>query len=105
MEDTCHVGLLHVLSVELQIVALIVALDEAMRSDSRWPSVQSKLKNDYVSGAYKPLARVGCQGNRMSHLLLTLLTPLQEAQVDISIWEICDVSLQAFAYQTWELAG
>ncbi|KAL7384666.1 hypothetical protein ABVT39_006430 [Epinephelus coioides] len=70
MEDAESVGLLHMLAVEPPIAALIVAPDEAMKSDLKCPSTQSSL---------------------------------QDAQVDDSVRDMCDASLQAFAYQTREL--
>ncbi|KAL7401322.1 hypothetical protein ABVT39_026370 [Epinephelus coioides] len=103
MEDAESVGLLHMPAVEPPIAALIVALDEAMKSDPKCPSAQCKVTDDYVCKAYNTAARVSRLGNTLSHLLHALSASLQEAQVDDSVCDICDVSLQAFAYQTREL--
>ncbi|KAL7371344.1 hypothetical protein ABVT39_025162 [Epinephelus coioides] len=103
MEDAESVGLLHMPAVEPPIAALIVAPDEAMKSDPKCPSAQCKVTDDYVCKAYNTAARVGHLGNTLSHLLLALSASLQEAQVDNFVRDICDVSLQAFAYQTREL--
>ncbi|KAL7397060.1 hypothetical protein ABVT39_016128 [Epinephelus coioides] len=103
MEDAESVGLLHMLVVEPPIAALIVAPDEAMKSDPKCPPAQCKVTDDYVCKAYNTAARVGRLGNTLSHLLLALSAFLQEAQVNDSVRNICDVSLQAFAYQMREL--
>lgn len=71
-----------------------------MRSNPKCPSSQCKVTDDYVCGAYNTAARVGHLShlNSLSHLLLALSTSLQEVQVDSSLWDICDVSMQNFAY-------
>lgn len=103
MEDAESVGLLHMPAVEPPIAALIVALDEAMKSDPKCPSAQCKVTDHYICKAYNTAARVGRLGNTLSHLLLALSASLQDAQVDDSVCDMCDASLQAFAYQMREL--
>ncbi|KAL7384347.1 hypothetical protein ABVT39_000444 [Epinephelus coioides] len=90
-------------AVEPPIAALIVAPDEAMKSDPKCPSAQCKVTDDYVCKAYNTAACVGRLGNTLSHLLLVFLASLQDAQVDGPVRDICDASLQAFAYQMREL--
>lgn len=90
-------------AVEPQIAVLIVAPDAAMQAELRCPFAQCKVTD------YKTAACVGHLGNSLSHLLLALSTllqevqALQEAQVDGSVREVWNVSLQAFVYQTREL--
>lgn len=103
MEGAEAVGLLHMPAVEPAIAALIVSPDEAMKPDPRCPSAQCKVTDDYVCRAYATAARIGRLGNTLSHFLLALSTSLQEAQVDASVRDICDASLQTFACQTREL--
>ena len=103
MEGAEAVGLLHMPAVEPAIAALIVSPDEAMKPDPRCPSAQCKVTDDYVCRAYTTAARIGRLGNTLSHFLLALSTSLQDAQVDDSVRDICDASLQAFACQSREL--
>ncbi|KAL7382764.1 hypothetical protein ABVT39_027319 [Epinephelus coioides] len=98
MEDAKSVGLLHMPVVEPPIAALFVAPDEMMKSNPKCPSAQCKVTDDYVCKAYNTAARVSRLVNTLSHLLLALSTSLRDAQVDDSVRDICDASLQAFAY-------
>ncbi|KAL7387093.1 hypothetical protein ABVT39_018182 [Epinephelus coioides] len=91
------------LAVEPAIAAMIVALDEAMKADPKCPSAQYKVTDDYICKAYNMAAQVSRLGNTLSHFLLAHLTSLQDAQVDDSVHDICDASLQAVAYQMREL--
>ena len=103
MQDPAQYGLGHMPPVEPAISSLILAPDQALRPDARWPRPQCRVTDDLLSKAYDAAARMGRIGNSLSHLMLAISTPLQQAAVEPSMQDISDASLQAFALMSREL--
>ncbi|CAL8389024.1 unnamed protein product [Boreogadus saida] len=90
-------------SVEPAIASLMLAPDEALRSNARCPRPKSRVTDDLLSKAYDAAARMARIGNSLSHLLLGLSTSLQQAKVEPLLQSLSDASLQAFALMSREL--
>ncbi|XP_073732290.1 uncharacterized protein [Misgurnus anguillicaudatus] len=103
MQDAQKFGLDRMPAVEPTIAALIISPDEALRPDARCPRPQCRVTDDLLCKAYDAAARMGRISNSMSHLMLALSTSLQETELDASVHNFSDASLQAFALMSREL--
>lgn len=103
MQDAPKFGLGRMPAVEPAIASLIVAPDEAMRSNARCPRPQCRVTDELLCRAYDAGSRMGRIGNSLSHLLLGLSSSLEGSQVDAPTQGLVDASLQAFAFMSREL--
>ena len=109
MFDAAAVGLDHMPAVEPGIASLIVAPDESLRQDTKCPSSQCRLTDDFLVRAYDSGARAGRVGNSLSHLMLALSASLQEGNggeegnAAGDKVNFCDAALEAFGHMSREL--
>lgn len=103
MRDASSYGLECMPNIEPSVAALVLSPGEALRPDARCPRPQCRLTDDLIVKSYDTAARIGRIGNSMSHLLLAMSQTLQGAEVDPSVQDLSDTSLQAFAFMTREL--
>ncbi|KAL2077918.1 hypothetical protein ACEWY4_025603 [Coilia grayii] len=90
-------------NIEPSVAALVLSPGKALRPDARCPRPQCRLTDDLIVKSYDTAARMGRIGNSMSHLLLAMSQTLQGADLDPSVRDLSDTSLQAFAFMTREL--
>ena len=103
MQDAPKFGLGHMPAVETAVASLIVAPDEAIRTNARCPRPQCRVTDELLCKAYDAGSRMGRVGNSLSHLLLSLASSLEGLNVDAPTLGLLDTSLQAFAFMSREL--
>lgn len=102
MQDASTYGLQNMPNIEPTMAALVLSPNEALRPDARCPRPQCRVTDDLIVKGYDTAARMGRIGNSMSHLMLALTQTVQGTDQAAS-QELCDASLQAFAYMSREL--
>lgn len=103
MQDASTYGLEAMPSIEPSVAALVLSPDEALRPHARCPRPQCRLTDDLIVRSYDTAACMGRIGNSMSHLMLSLTQALQATEGASASQDLCDSSLQAFAYMMREL--
>ncbi|KAK0138999.1 hypothetical protein N1851_024478 [Merluccius polli] len=103
MSAASSYGLDRMPDIEPSVAALVLSPGEALRPDARCPRPQCRLTDDHIVRGYNTAARMGRIGNSMSHLILALSQTLQASDVDPSVRDLSDASLQAFGFMTREL--
>ena len=103
MSAASSYGLDRMPDIEPSVAALVLSPGEALRPDARCPQPQCRLTDDHIVRGYNTAARMGRIGNSMSHLILALSQTLQASDVDPSVRDLSDASLQAFGFMTREL--
>lgn len=103
MQDALNYGLDCMPNIEPSVAALVLSPGEALRPDARCPRPQCRLTDDLIVKSYDTAARIGRISNSMSHLILAMSQTLQGSDMDQSVRDLSDTSLQAFAFMTREL--
>ncbi|KAK0143362.1 hypothetical protein N1851_018509 [Merluccius polli] len=103
MSAASSYGLDRMPDIEPLVAALVLSPGEALRPDARCPRPQCRLTDDHIVRGYNTAARMGRIGNSMSHLILALSQTLQASDVDPSVRDLSDASLQAFGFMAREL--